>query len=329
VQPSGLDPALQPRDNGAPAISDVIFIDSRVPDIQDLLNGLKPGEMAFIIDGNSDGLDQIASILQSEHLSNLTGIQIVAHGASGELDLGSTTLADSDLSSHAAALASIGSALAKGGDLSLYACDTGQGATGQQFIADLSQLTGVGVAAATHDIGQTAEGENWTLDAITGVSAAPANAPFTDQALANFQGTLSSAVTGQLWVGAAYGGPPSENYQVYHVDSDGNGETVAHEIPNGGLFYAVGLDTAANLFFALDNNFNFDVFNLTTGALLSTTVIASSADLDVVDDFVVDPVHDVIYMDLFGGDYLDIDPGGTHPHGPDIIKISYNPIPEP
>jgi hypothetical protein len=29
-------------------------------------------------------------ILKSEHLSNLAGIQIVAHGAAGELALGST-----------------------------------------------------------------------------------------------------------------------------------------------------------------------------------------------------------------------------------------------
>ena len=176
-----------------PVVSDVVFIDSSVPDIQDLLNGLKPGEKAFVIDAGSDGLDQIAGILKSEHLTNLSGIQIVAHGSAGELELGSTTLNDSDLSDHASALATIGNALAQGADLSLYACDTAQGASGAQFIADLSHLAGVNVAAATHDIGQTPDGENWTLDATTGMAAAPA-APFTAQALAHFEGTLTTGV---------------------------------------------------------------------------------------------------------------------------------------
>ena len=46
--------------------------------------------------------------------------------------------------------------------------------------------------AATHDIGLTAGGENWVLDASTGPSPAPASAPFTAAALLNFQGTLAT-----------------------------------------------------------------------------------------------------------------------------------------
>ena len=41
----------------------VVFIDSRVPDLQDLLNGLQPGEQAFVLDPSKDGIDQIADIL--------------------------------------------------------------------------------------------------------------------------------------------------------------------------------------------------------------------------------------------------------------------------
>ena len=204
----GLDPAFPPappRDNAdggsaepsfhnladgnTSGIHDVVCIDSRVPDIQDPLNGLKPGEKAFVIDGSSDGLDQIASILKTEHLTNLTGIQIVSHGAAGELELGATMLNDSDLSVHVNALASIGSALAKGGGLSLYACDTAAGATGQQFIADLSKFTGADVAAATHNVGSAELGGSWTLDASTG--PAQTSAPFTDAALSAFDHVLS------------------------------------------------------------------------------------------------------------------------------------------
>jgi len=215
--------------SGAPAVSDVVFIDSSVPDIQDLLNGLKPGEKAFVIDAGSDGLDQIAGILKSEHLGNLSGIQIVAHGSAGELELGSSTLNDSDLSDHASALATIGNALASGGDLSLYACDTAQGASGQQFIADLSHLTGVNVAAATHDIGQTPDGENWTLDATIG-GAAPA-APFTAQAMADFEGTLT---TGTFRVPVAAPNVPAGGYNDPQIITLGNGDiAIAFEDNSG------------------------------------------------------------------------------------------------
>ena len=70
------------------AVRDVVFIDSRVPDIADLLAGLKPGEKAFILDQDQDGIAQIARILKAEHLSGLGSIQIVAHGSSGEIELG-------------------------------------------------------------------------------------------------------------------------------------------------------------------------------------------------------------------------------------------------
>jgi Domain of unknown function (DUF4347) len=192
------DAAIGP--NGTADIHDVVFIDSNVPDIQDLLNGLKPGEKAFVIDAGSDGLSQIATILQSQHLTNLAGIEIVAHGASGQLDLGSTVLDDANLAGHAAALSTIGSALAPGGDLALYACDTAAGATGQQFISDLSHFAGgVDVAAATHLVGSADGGGSWTLDASTAAPVTAASVPFTSAALDNYQGELASPDTGQLF----------------------------------------------------------------------------------------------------------------------------------
>src|ERR1700737_2262344 len=176
-------------------IEEVVFIDSRVPHIQDLLDGLKPGEQAFVIDGNSDGLGQIASILKADDLTGLSAISIVGHGASGQIDLGSTAIDDANLSSDAAALSTIGASLASGGNLSLYACDTAAGATGQQFIADLSKFAGgVDVAAATHLVGSADLGGSWTLDASTGGLPAPAAVPFSDQALANFHATLGGPV---------------------------------------------------------------------------------------------------------------------------------------
>ena len=35
----------------------VVFIDPKVPDLQDLLDGLAPGTQAFVLDPSSDGVD--------------------------------------------------------------------------------------------------------------------------------------------------------------------------------------------------------------------------------------------------------------------------------
>src|SRR5436305_1455243 len=101
----------------------VVFIDSRVPDLQHLIDGVKAGEQVFVLDPSSDGLQQIADSLAANNLSGLASISVVGHGAAGQLELGSTELDDSNLSSHSAALAQIGASLVAGGDLQLYACN--------------------------------------------------------------------------------------------------------------------------------------------------------------------------------------------------------------
>ena len=83
------------------APQEVVFIDSRVPDLQALIDGATPGERVFVLDPSSDGLQQIAGILAANGLTDLSSISIVGHGASGAIDLGSTVVDDSDLSNDA------------------------------------------------------------------------------------------------------------------------------------------------------------------------------------------------------------------------------------
>ena len=45
----------------------IVFIDSRVPDIQDLLSGVQPGDQVFVLDPSSDGVQQIAKIPPAQH----------------------------------------------------------------------------------------------------------------------------------------------------------------------------------------------------------------------------------------------------------------------
>jgi hypothetical protein len=197
----------------------IVFIDSRVPDLQDLLDGVQQGDLIYVLDTNSDGVQQIADILAANNLTGLASISIVAHGAPGEIEIGSTLLTDANLSSHSTALAEIGAAMAPGGNILLYGCDVGSGAAGTQFINDLSTLTsGTVVGAATHDVGSGADGGTWTLDASTGNLTQ--GAPFTADALNNFQGLLAAAGTVELWIASTEGGTGNG---LFHADDTGTG----------------------------------------------------------------------------------------------------------
>ena len=200
----------------------VVFIDSRTPDIQDLINGLQPGEQAFVIDSSSDGIQQVADILAANNLTDLSSIAIVSHGESGALELGSSFITDANLSDHSNALAEIGAALAPGGAIQLYGCDVALGTGGQQFINDFSTLAGgAAVEAATHIVGSAALGGSWTLDASSTAGAnGGANTPFTPAALANFQGDLVASPQTEIWVAVSGGGSDDE---IVHVDDTGSG----------------------------------------------------------------------------------------------------------
>jgi VCBS repeat-containing protein len=237
---------------GATGPSQVVFIDSRTPDIADLINGALPGEQIFVLDPTQDGLDQIASILKANDLSGLSAISIVGHGASGEIDLGSAVIDDANLANDAAALSAIGASLAPGGDLALYACDTAAGATGHQFIADLSTYAGgVDVAAATHLVGSADLGGSWTLDAST-APAATATAPFTAAALADYTGVLGTQ-PGRIFL-------TTSNTEVISIDVNGsagatNATTLASAATTSNFhlsLYGIASDTATGKYFVVD-----------------------------------------------------------------------------
>src|SRR2546423_1698371 len=104
-------PVYLAADSSSGLIRDIVFIDARAPDLQDLLAGVKPGEAVYVLDPGQDGLDQIANILAAGGYTELNSISIVGHGAAGALQLGSTTISDADLGTHTSDLTTIGAAL--------------------------------------------------------------------------------------------------------------------------------------------------------------------------------------------------------------------------
>ena len=150
----------------------IVFIDSRVNDIQSLIAGLGPDTQWVMVDANQDGIAQMQAALAG--LSGLDSIQVVSHGSVGTLVLGTTVLNASSLGSYETQLKAIGTSLSATGDLMLYGCNVAQGDAGVRFMDALAQATGADVAAST---GLTGLGGNWILEATSGAVEAAALNP--------------------------------------------------------------------------------------------------------------------------------------------------------
>jgi VCBS repeat-containing protein len=167
----------------------VVFVDSQIADYQAIVSAMDPSVRIIVYDGTQDGLHEIAQDLKGVH--GLAAIDIISHGSSGEVQLGTDVLTTSNLSDHAADLAAIGKALAANGQIDLYGCDIAAGGDG--FLDALKAATGRDVAASTDATGSSDLGGNWTLEASTGLtaSALPADA----NALTAYHGLLADTLS--------------------------------------------------------------------------------------------------------------------------------------
>jgi len=110
----------------------IVFIDSRVNDIDLLVSQFDTGTEYYILNASADGVLQIESVLTGK--SDYDSIQIISHGSAGSITIGSTLLTENNLSEYQSHLESIGHSLTDNGDLLLYGCSVGAGATGHQYI---------------------------------------------------------------------------------------------------------------------------------------------------------------------------------------------------
>ncbi len=170
-------------------IRNVFFIDSRITGYENLILGLPEGSAWYLLDGGSDGVEQMATVLSI--YSGLSSIQILSHGTEGTLLLGNAILDASSLDQYATLLSAIGSSLSDTGDLLLYGCNVAAGETGTQFIESLALITGADVAASS-DI--TGTNGNWVLEQSTGgqIEAVQIDTAVVQQ---SFQGNLAALYT--------------------------------------------------------------------------------------------------------------------------------------
>ncbi|CAN5827646.1 hypothetical protein BH11PSE8_BH11PSE8_11700 [soil metagenome] len=152
--------------------TELVFIDSHVQGAQQLADDVAAQAAAgraieaVMLDGNSDGIDQISGALAGR--SGVTAIHLIAHGSDATLSLGNSALDSNALLTRAGEIAGWGSHLSAGADLLIYGCDFAARPDGQALVQGLAQLTGADVAASNDLTGASALGGNWTLEVTSG-----------------------------------------------------------------------------------------------------------------------------------------------------------------
>ncbi|WP_447592908.1 DUF4347 domain-containing protein [Aquipseudomonas campi] len=153
---------------------EVVFIDGKVDNKQQLIAGLKPGTEVVVLDSSKDGLQQIADYLKGR--SDVDAIHLLSHGSDGTVELGNTWLNAQNIGQHSQALNAIGAALTADGDILLYGCSTAEGTQGTALLNELARLTQADVAASNDATGAADKGGDWQLERQVGqIESAPLN----------------------------------------------------------------------------------------------------------------------------------------------------------
>ncbi|MCX7166746.1 MAG: DUF4347 domain-containing protein, partial [Rhodocyclales bacterium] len=186
-----------------------------------------------VLDANHDGIDQVTDILSSYH--GLAAVQVLSHGASGTLRLGTSQINDGKLDQDRERIAAWGRALRPGGDILLYGCDVAKGPEGMSFVENLAKLTGADVVASTNATGSAALGGDWTLEYSTGlIESAPL---FQAASLDSYQDLLTGLAPAVLGGTVTFTGSAGADTLHLRVNVSGSLE---YEWDNSGSYSTVG-----------------------------------------------------------------------------------------
>ncbi len=172
---------------GSTHSSTLVFIDSNVTDINHLLTGLASNTEVITLDTTQDGIEQITQALSER--KNIDSIQIVSHGADGQLQLGATTLTSKTLNTYTQQLSQWGQVLNPDGNILFLGCNVAASDAGKAFVQQLSQITGAHIAASDDLTGNANLGGDWLLEYATGLIDAPL--AFQLAAMEAYEGVLA------------------------------------------------------------------------------------------------------------------------------------------
>lgn len=251
--------------------TEIIFVDEAVEDIDSLVDGFGPNAEVHFISSASDGVVQIAALLEGR--SDISAIHIFSHGDAGSLTLGSATLTESSMrNGHADALIDIGAALGTNADILIYGCDFGRGIGGQTAVATLAALTGADVAASEDLTGAEHLGGDWDLEVESGVVETEAIAVATyGGVLAPFEISPSGApsISGGSGLGATALWTNSGTVGGVPIDIRATVVETISGTPNVG-FATTGDDLRVIMYNAAEVRIRWEVFQAGTGQTVTT-----------------------------------------------------------
>jgi hypothetical protein len=155
----------------------LIVIDPSIESYQFLVDAAEAE--VVVLDATKDGVEQLSQILADRQNISL---QVLAHGESGRLYLGTTQVDAACLLANTVPIRGWGRSLS---EVLIYACHLAEGKEGRQWVDQLTELTGVAIAASD-DV--TGAGGNWDLEYATGNIASQLAIPAS--ALTTYPGKL-------------------------------------------------------------------------------------------------------------------------------------------
>ena len=128
------------------------------------------GVAIHLLQGEEGQIEQITDTLTA--YSDLSAIDIISHGTTGEIQLGNQRLNNESLDTYSNLVAQWGDALSANGDILLYGCDVAE--HGQDFLNSIAELTDADVAGSDDLTGNAQFGGDFDLEARTGLVEAQA-----------------------------------------------------------------------------------------------------------------------------------------------------------
>ena len=145
-----------------------MIIDESVPDFQSFIDDLQANSdpstsfEIVLLDNTSDGVERINEILSA--YQDVDALHILSHSDDGAVKLGDTWLNADNLDQYSDSLSAWGNALDVNADLMIYGCNLAGSAQGEQFVAELAQITGADVAASDDNTGHALLNGDWELE---------------------------------------------------------------------------------------------------------------------------------------------------------------------
>ncbi len=172
-----------------PAPRNLVVIDARLENRDQLAANLPVGSSALVVDAGQDAIVAISNALAQ--LGKVDSIQIFSHGATGQFTLGNQTFTRQSVDQLGERLSAWRGELNAGADIQLYGCNVGAGSAGQALVDELARWTGADVGASSNATGARSAGGDWDLEVRAGdVDKSIALGADT---LLSFQGLLANA----------------------------------------------------------------------------------------------------------------------------------------